>query len=790
MADNSASKQERWQRTDELLDSALAQPPETRAAFLARACGDDDSLRQEVESLLKHHALAENFLEGSPGDIAADMLDNGQARLKQGQLIDHYKILSLLGVGGMGEVYLAQDTRLGRQVALKMLPAQFTKDEETAHRFEQEARAASALNHPNIIVIHQIGQVAEQLHIVTEYIDGQTLRLRLAGTPLRLAETLDIAVQVASALDAAHRAGIVHRDIKPENIMLRPDGVVKVLDFGVAKLIDVQGTAQDSNAATVGDFKTGAGMVMGTAQYMSPEQVRGQKIDPRADIWSLGVVIYEMVTNVTPFGGETPNHALVAVLEKEPEPLKRYSEGAPAELERIVYKALQKNREERYQTIKDLALDLKNLKQELEVEARLRRSAGQPAGDPVAGVKRAVKTDSRAAISSADVVREIKSRKRGVLAFLAALVIAAASIAYFIQGGTPIESVAILPFPVTAGGDPNTEYLAAGIPEDIANSLTQLPQLTVVAGHLVADYKGSEDPRNIGLELGVRAVLKGNVVQRGEIVEIGVSLLDTKDGELLWGDKYSFDLKKDLVAKEEQITSDVSQALLLQLTGSENSASHRDYLQGRYLLRQNGDVSHERAKAYFISAIEKDKNNALAWAGLSDYYGLAANLGVLVPNEAWLLAERAATTALGLDDTLGEVHVALGAVRMFYHRDWTGAENHFKIALKLAPNFRDTYSPYLRLLRVTGRYDEALSEIQKGSKVAPNVVLARTGVTPGIIYYLQGRNDEAIEEFKKDPTGEATTLGAIYAQQGKLKECLSTIRPVEIRTRNNPTGRA
>ena len=663
MADDSSSKQERWQRTEKLLDSVLAQPPETRAAFLAQACGDDLSLRLDVESLLKHHALAENFLENSPGDIAADLFENGQARLKQGQLVDHYKILSQLGVGGLGEVYLAQDTRLGRQVALKVLPAQFSKDEERAHRFVQEARAASALNHPNIVVIHQIGQVADQLHIVTEFIDGQTLRLRLAGTPLRLAETLDIAVQVASALDAAHRAGIVHRDIKPENIMLRPDGVVKVLDFGLAKLIDVQGTALDSNAATIDDFKTGVGMVIGTAQYMSPEQVRGQKIDARTDIWSLGVVIYEMVTNVTPFSGETPNHAIVAVLEKEPEPLSRRSEDAPAELERIVYKALQKNREERYQTIKDLALDLKNLKHELEVEARLRRSAGQPADDPVAGVKRAVRTDSREAISRAEyVVRESKSRKRGVSLFLAALVIAAAAIAYFFQGGTPIVSVA---------------------------------------------------------------------------------------------------------------------------------DSRLDYLQGRRLLRQQGDESHERARPFFESAIEKDKNNALAWAGLSDYYGLAANLGVLEPNKAWLLAENYAGRAAAIDDSLGEVHEALGTVRMYYYRDWPGAEAEFKLALKLAPDFSDTYGPYLRLLRVMGRFDEALAMGKKASEVAPNVYLARTGVQPATIFYLQGRNDEAIEEFKKTPTsGEAITLGAIYAQQGKLKECLATIGPAETATRNSPTGRA
>jgi tetratricopeptide (TPR) repeat protein len=414
-------------------------------------------------------------------------------------------------------------------------------------------------------------------------------------------------------------------------------------------------------------------MVKGTPHYMSPEQVRGQKIDARTDIWSLGVVIYEMVTNVAPFRGETPNHAIVAVLEKEPEPLTRHSESAPAELERIVYKALQKNPEERYQTIKDLALDLKNLKQELEVEVRLRRSAGQPADGPVASVKQAVKTDFRAAMSKAEYgVREISRRKREVLVFLvAALVIAAAAIAYFIQEGTPTVSV--------------------------------------------------EDSR-------------------------------------------------------------------------------LDYLQGLRLLRQEGDESHDKARAFFESAIDKDKNNALAWAGLSDYYGLAANLGVLEPNKAWPRAEEYAGKAAAIDLTRGEdhgeVHEALGAVRMYYHRDWLGAETEFITARRLAPDFRDTYQPYLRLLRVMGRFDEALNMNKEASDVAPNVHLARPGMRPATIYYLQGRYDQAIEESKKwlekTPTAiEALTiLGTIYAQQGKREECLETASTAETAARNSPTRRA
>jgi eukaryotic-like serine/threonine-protein kinase len=407
-------KPERWQQIDELLQSALARTLEERPAFLAQVCAGDEPLRREVESLIASHEQAENFLEAPLSQVAAELLVRDHPSLAKSQRFGSYQIAVLLGKGGMGEVYLAEDTRLGRKVALKLLPAYFTKDEDRLRRFEQEARAASALNHPNILTIYEIGQLDGHQFIATEFIDGVTLRRHMAGspsltahegtsamrTPMKLGEVLDIAAQVAAALAAAHAAGIVHRDVKPENVMVRSDGYVKVVDFGLAKLTEHKVISTSAEAPTRMLVNTSPGLVMGTVQYMSPEQARGLAVDARTDIWSLGVVLYEMLTGKVPFEGETPSHVIVSILEEEPLPLPSHVIGVPAELDRIVNKALRKNRDERYQTVKDLAFDLKSLKQELEIADRLDLSI-EP--DPRAGI--AKKWSGKTAIETAQTPR-------------------------------------------------------------------------------------------------------------------------------------------------------------------------------------------------------------------------------------------------------------------------------------------------------------------------------------------------------------------------------------------------
>jgi len=439
---------EQWHRVKEVFEAALERDSSQRAAFLDEACDGEVALRREVESLIESYEKEKSFMSMPVIAAAAPSLLGEQAESLVGQTVGHYKISAAIGAGGMGEVYLAQDTRLGRQVALKLLPTYLSSDRDRLRRFEQEARAASSLNHPNVCMIHEVGEMEDGRHyIVMEHIDGVTLRERMAINPLKLREVLDAGVQVASALEAAHAAGVVHRDIKPENIMLRRDGYLKVLDFGLAKLTEKLSERQrvEPEAPTRGMVKTDVGVVMGTVAYMSPEQTRGLDIDARTDIWSLGVVLYEMVTGRMPFEGATKSDLIVSILEREARPLAQLSPPVPRELQRIISKALRKDREERYQVVKDLLLDLKSLKQELDFEAKLeqtvqpefsdkatKRSEGQSAIE--IGAETAVRTSplpaARPTLSAEYLVSAMKRHKRGAILALATLAVVAAGIAY------------------------------------------------------------------------------------------------------------------------------------------------------------------------------------------------------------------------------------------------------------------------------------------------------------------------------------------------------------------------
>src|SRR5689334_4764051 len=423
---------ERWQQVKAIFNSAIGYRPEERSLFISHACAGDEDLRHEVESLIASHEESGSFIDQPAFEVAASLLTNERAELAPGYTIGSYEVRSFISRGGMGEVYLAEDKRLGRKVALKLLPATFTTNDDRLRRFEQEARAASALNHPNIITIYEIRQAAGSHIIATEYVEGETLRQRLVRAPLTISETLNIAIQIADALAAAHKAGIIHRDIKPENIMLRPDGYVKVLDFGLAKLSEQASPAVAAEAPTI-QVRTGSGIVIGTAGYMSPEQARGLSVDHRSDIFSLGAVIYEMVARRKPFEGDTPSDTLASILKTEPPSLTRIVPGVPPELVRIVNKSLRKDREERYQVVKDLWLDLKSLKQELEfqdkldaTEADANGTAVMPAGDLTTTMSGPRHTLSGSAISniSESISIEIKRHKVGAaLALLAVLLV-------------------------------------------------------------------------------------------------------------------------------------------------------------------------------------------------------------------------------------------------------------------------------------------------------------------------------------------------------------------------------
>jgi serine/threonine protein kinase len=496
------------------------------------------------------------------------------------QVISHYRILNKLGAGGMGEVYLAEDIDLERQVALKLLRAEVADDEDRIRRFVQEAKAASALNHPNILTVHEIGTFQNSRFIATEFVKGRTLHECLLLEQLTLSETLDVALQVAAALSAAHGAGIVHRDIKPENIMLRDDGLVKVLDFGLAKLSRSEaqaagGAASDEEAQTRLQHQTRPGAVMGTVLYMSPEQARGKEVDARSDIWSLGVVLYEMIAGRTPFAAETMNDSIVAILTKNPPPLEG---NTPAELQRIIRKSLQREADERYQTIKDLQLDLKNLRRELDLSEAQQTQPSQASGSsPVRASVGSGATETQNGLppqrSSAEyLVNEIKSHKRSVATIVTVLLAVLIGGGYWLgirdAGASPINSIAVMPF-VNEGGNLEVEYLSDGMTETLIKSLSQLPHLNVKSRSSVFRYKGKEtDAKTIGKDLNVEAILNGRVVQRGEQLTVSLELINAQTENVIWTDQY--DRKaSDLVALQNLIARDVSSKLKIQLSGAD-----------------------------------------------------------------------------------------------------------------------------------------------------------------------------------------------------------------------------
>ena len=800
---------ERWQQVDKLFHAALKCEPGRRAAFLTQSCAGDEPLHVEIESLIASHEQAQDFIEMPASDVAAELLARNQSTLEVGQTIGHYNILSSLGAGGMGEIYLADDTQLGRQIALKLLPAKFTIDSEHVRRFEQEARAVSALNHPNIVTIHEIGRSNSLHFIATEFIDGENLRQRLANSPVKLEEALDIAVQVASALSAAHAAGIVHRDIKPENIMLRRDGFVKVLDFGLAKLTLLQEAGGKTSSSSMWMVNTNPGMVMGTVQYMSPEQARGQDVDARTDIWSLGVVLYEMITSQAPFLGETPSHVLVSILEGEPAKLAQKTK-VPPELEEIVEKALRKKREQRYQTANELAIDLKSLKQDLGVKARLKQSNKSGADAKETTFATAVETDyeygagttrdtSAGSKSSAEyLVAEIKRHKRGATIAAAALIMIFTTLAYSFywkRGGghlpsisDPIDSVAVLPF-VNEGGDPSTEYLADGISDSVINSLSRLPKLRVIGLNAVLRYKGKPtDPQRVGRDLNIRAVLMGRMMQRGDDLTISTELVDVRDNRRLWGEQYNRK-RSDILAVQEEIARKISEGLRLQLTGEERKQLEKRYTQdpeayglyslGRYYSEKNTKEGWEKSVEFYEEAIKIDQKYALAYVGLSRVHHQLQMMGFEMPKETLRKREWAALKAVEVDNTLSEAHAALAEVKAF-QLDWTGAERESKRALELDPNSFDANRRYATNLAHDGRLDEALVYAKRVYELEPTKPAPASFL--GYVYFLGRQYDKAIEYYLKsverspDNASWHFFLGEAYVAKGMHKEGIDELQ--------------
>src|SRR6266480_2986882 len=719
-------KAARWEKVIDLFQSAIERPPEERPAFLDETCHDDEGMRHEVESLLTSHERAENFIEVPAFEVALELATTDSAGPLVGKLIGHYRIESLIGIGGMGEVYLARDEGLGRKAALKFLPHSLTRDETQLSRFKNEARTASALNHPNILTVYEIGAEGNVQFIATEFIEGTTLRAALASGRMSAHRALEIVVQVASALAAAHDAGVVHRDIKPENIMLRPDGYAKVLDFGIAKLTEQRPASDHYEVGTTAVLQTRPGLVLGTGRYMSPEQTRGQKVDARSDIWSLGVVLYEVVGGIPPFPGETPSDCIASILTTEPPPLSGVLSNVPLKLESILQKALRKNSDERYQTIKEMLADLRNLKGELEAEG----SSPQ--------------TKARAE----SIVSKIKRHKRGVLLTLAAALLAAAAFAYSFYFVAPApspneKSIAVLPFE-NRSEDKSNAYFTDGVQDEILTRLSKIRDLKVISRTSTQRYKNtSQNLSEIANQLGVANQLRAK-----------------------------------LTGREEQVIA---------ARPTDNPEAYDAYLRGLAYTLKTGDSPANAlgAQRYLTEAVRLDPKFALSWALLS-YVDALGYLTLTLQPTVTLREEvrQAAETALTLQPNLGEAILAKG----YYHygclKDYDMAMRYFEQARQLLPNSSQIPESLAYVTRRRGQWDRSEAYLNEAERLDPRNVelLAQHAIS----YVCLRRFSEALRKFDQvlnitpDDVDTLAEKAAIAQAEGDLPRAsalLASLRP-------------
>jgi serine/threonine-protein kinase len=822
---------DRWEQIERLYHAALEHGPDAREAFLDEACAGDEDLRREVTGLLAYDVPGDSFIQSPAIEIAArawaagpliEVSTNAMGSLIVGSQIGAYKLIEPLGRGGMGEVHLALDTRLGRKVAVKLLPAAFTTDADRVQRFVREARAASALNHPNIITIHEVGKTETESgslrYIVTEYVEGETLRQRLRDAPQRRmkpSEAIDVTLQIAAALAAAHEAGITHRDIKPENVMVRPDGLVKVLDFGLAKLTNPPPETIDTGAPTMSpEVETTPGMVMGTLRYLSPEQARAHEVDARSDIFSLGAVLYEMIAGEPLFAGETTADVIAAIINKEPEPLASFTREpslSGAEIDRIARKALRKDREERYQSAGDLLNDLKDLKEELTIADRGLRIVEEGAfvdnnNGPSTGRDHSAHfgSNSRNHIESK---APAKVAGRGLLAAAAIVLGVGVIIGFYVykrisrpdanqSRAAAFRALAVLPFQ-PLGMPAGEEYLGLGLADALITDLSNYKGLVVRPTSAVNKFlTAGSDPFHAGRELGVDLALTGKIQSEGPRLRVTMQLLQVNTETILWSDKFDGQTS-EMFALQDSISRKLAQTLMRQFPGQIALKQHTDgnsenyqpkneaylaYLNGRYHIYSYTRDGWEKSLGFLTEATKIDPHYALVHASLAEVYTVAAD-HYLSPREAWPQAQAAAERAIALDGNLAEAYMSLAIVKALHQRDWEGAEQAFEQATALNPQSATARDWYGWVLLWQGRFDESLAQLREAQRLDP--FSPSIGTDIGTFFYCINKYDQAETELKRilerdaDCFSANSELGWVYVKQGRIAEAVATFEKMQ-----------
>src|SRR5437870_5867791 len=692
--------------------------------------------------------------------------------------ISHYRILSKIGAGGMGEVYLAQDTKLDRKVAIKFLPERLVADEQARKRLVREARAAAKLDHPNICSIYEVGEDDGLSFLVMQYVEVETLDFRIKRKPLDLSESLSIATQVADALAEAHAHGIIHRDIKPSNIIIAPRGQAKVMDFGLAKA-SLGGVETEAETQSL---LTAPGVVLGTVPYMSPEQVKGEKIDARTDIFSFGIVLYEMLSGRQPFANDSAAATASAILTHEPLPLARYCTDVPDELQRIVRKCLEKDRERRYQTMRDVALDLDSCHREREA-ARATVSQGERTTGSVPVTTAASDSSKRKFLIS----------RRALIAGTLLTLLVGVTLAYWLvfrratttARSPEIRSLAVLPLN-NLSGDPAQEYFADGMTEALISNLAQIRALKVISRTSVMRYRGSNKSLpEIARELNVDAVIEGSVQRAGGRVRVTAQLIHAATDTHLWARDYERDLA-DILKLESEVARAIADEIRIQVTANERTRlasartvdpqAHEAYLLGRYHLSKLNEEDLSQAIEHFERAIQLAPDYGAAYAGLSQAWLERGIWGAKTFSESEAPARAAALKAIELDEQLAEGHMMLGQ-QYIYDWNWTGAEPEFRRALELDPGILDAHTYYAYFLMALGRHSEAIREMQTAEQLDPLSSNTQSGF--GRVLYRARKYEEAIPHLKRalelEPRNYSAyvRLGDVYAKLSQYDEALT-----------------